>query len=434
MSTSILKSVAGTSYFDSSAKKIYAGVAGDVATLCVGASSGSTCDTCKDTTGAGLKPCNQNSIHPNLQISFTFQNSVDLTGKNIALYIGDTSSSAVEITSTRTTGAAASTDMTIATTWSEYCNAVGLTSCDPGALSSGDYTSSKSFFIWADENGNGSADADTEKLQVTTTFHAISSAVTTYHVQDFGGGAANYGLYSYALFPGDQKFVILDDPAPLVTTNKPSSSPDYQGVVFFAFPQAAGISTSVSSGQAIKIAKSFVSGSDLNISENPYLKGLENYTRYCVFAGQKNLAQNIFAFTTNNADASKMCGETSEVLGLLDDKRCFISTVAFGSDMAKEVQIFRKFRNMFLLNNRMGAEFVKFYYTYGPHAAQWISEHSVIKDLTRLALYPMAGWAWITVTYGIETGLLVLSLVLVGLFYLRKQWGRLISRKPWNHV
>ncbi len=432
MSTSTLRTVSGTSYYDETAKKIYAGVAGDVTTYCSGADSGSTCDTCKDTTGGGLKPCNQKSIHPAMTISFTFQNSVDLTGKSIALFIGDSNGSAVEISGTRTTGAAASADMTLSTTWSEYCNAVGVTGCDPSALSSGDYSTTKSFYIWADENGNSSADAETEKLQVTTSFHAISSAVTTYHIQDFGGGAVNYGLYSYSLFPGDQKMVIMDSPEPLVTTNRPTGSPDYEGVVFFAYPQAAGISTAVSNGQGILISKNFVSGSDLNIASDPYLNGLENYTRYCVFAGQRNLAQNIFAFTANNADANQMCAETSEVVGLLDDKSCFISTVAFGSNMAKEVQIFRKFRNEFLMHNSAGAAFVKAYYQYGPIAADWISQHESIKTLTRWTLYPMAGWAWLTLTYGIEVGFLTLGLFLVGLFYFRQKMGSLFFRKSWK--
>jgi hypothetical protein len=42
----------------------------------------------------------------------------------------------------------------------------------------------------------------------------------------------------------------------------------------------------------------FVSTTDLSVAGDPYITGLVNYERYCVFAGQVNLAQNIFAFTT----------------------------------------------------------------------------------------------------------------------------------------
>jgi uncharacterized phage protein gp47/JayE len=49
LSTTTLTNVTGVSYYDAANKKIYAGIAGNVAGVCTGADAGSTCNTCTDT-------------------------------------------------------------------------------------------------------------------------------------------------------------------------------------------------------------------------------------------------------------------------------------------------------------------------------------------------------------------------------------------------
>lgn len=413
-----LKSVSGVSYYDSTAKKIYAGYAG----TCAAPDSGSTCNTCTDASGTGLKACNQKAIHSSLNVSFSFTSSADLSTKSVALYIGNDTSNTQVATAT---GAAANVDMTLSTTWTNFCNGVADLNSDCSVSSSGDQTvvTDRAFYIGSDDDGNGSI-SSTEKVQVAVNLHSISSTNTGLDSQAYcaSGSASGYGLCFYSLETGDEKLVILGDPQPLSNSTPPSGSPAFQAVAFFAFPQTSStstdISTAVSNGDPLAIIniKPFVSTTDLSVAGDPYITGLENYQRYCVFAGQVNLAQNIFAFTTTSVDGRTMCKETSQVVGLLDDKHCFISTAAFGSDMASEVQVFRNFRNTFLLHNKYGAEFIKAYYQWGPKAAEFISSSESLRSIARGALYPALGFSWLALNYGFWPAVLVSLLALISFF------------------
>ncbi|MDH5218866.1 MAG: right-handed parallel beta-helix repeat-containing protein [Gammaproteobacteria bacterium] len=73
---------------------------------------------------------------------------------------------------------------------------------------------------------------------------------------------------------------------------------------------------------------------------------------------------------------------------VLPNEGCFIATATYGSYDAKQVQIFRDFRDQFLLTNAVGAEFVKLYYQYGPAAASYLNEHPVLKPVMQALLYP----------------------------------------------
>jgi len=420
-----VKNISGVSYYDSTAQKIYAGFAG----TCASPDSGSTCNTCTDTSGTGLKPCNLKAVHSTLSVSFSFTSTADLSTKSVALYVGNDSSNSQVATAT---GVAANVDMTLSATWADFCSGATDLNSDCSVSSSADQTVStdRSFYLGSDDDGNGSI-SSTEKIQVPVHFHAISDTVTTLHTQPYcaGDSSSGYGLCFYSLATGDEKLVILGDPQPLSNSTPPSGSPAFQSVAFFAFPQAAGISASISNGQVQPVIIPFVSTTDLSISGDPYITGLANYERYCVFAGQVNLAQNIFAFTTTGLDDTQMCKETSEVVGLLDDKHCFISTAAFGYDMASEVQIFRNFRNTFLLHNKYGAEFVKAYYQWGPQAAELISGSEVLRSITRGVLYPALGFSWVALNYGFWSASLVLLMSMVFCFQLAQKLRQILSSR-----
>lgn len=425
MSNVTIKNVTGTSYWDSTNKKIYAGVAGRVTQMCASTSADSTCDTCADTGVTGLTPCNPKSIHSNLLLNITFSSSVDLTGKPIGVYIGTSKSSNTQVGSS-VNGSTASSDMTLSLAWSNYCNAVGLTGCDPSAASS-DQTYTQHFYIGADEDLDGTIEEE-EKNQVDTVFQAIipTSTVAT---QNFGDGA--YGFIDFKVVSADGKLAFDEEYEASINPSLPSGYPSYYGTVLFAYQQDSGIdgSSITTGGAASREVKAYVSATDLTLTGDAYIGGLENYKRYCVFAGQQNLTQNIFGFTTTNLDDTKMCGSPSEILGLLQDKRCFISTAAFGSVYAKEVETFRNFRDVFLKTNQVGSAFVEFYYQYGAIAAKWIEKSEVSRMVVRGLLYPFYFFAWISLQWGIETGFLFLGLGLVGLFYLRKKWGQIFFKR-----
>lgn len=423
-----LNGVSGTSYFDPTAKKIYAGFAG----TCASPNAGSTCDTCTDVSGAGLKPCNQKSIHSALAISFSFRSATDLSAKTIALFVGDSETSNTQVTSS--TGSVASSDMTLSTTWSSFCGTVTDLNSDCSVSSSGDQTVSttKAFYIGADENGVNGIES-TEKLRVDVALHSISATSTGLHTQSFCVGTpVGYGLCNYKLESGDEKLIIQGANS-LAQSTPPTGSPEFSAVAFFAYkqPNSSAVITpsAVSNGQAQIIVKDIVSPTDFTFKPDDYLNGLTNIERYCVIAGQMNLAQNIFSFTTTGLVGADICQSPSEVVGLLDDKHCFISTAAFGSDMASEVQIFRQFRNTFLLTNQLGIGFTKFYYQYGPMAAEFISESEALKTLTRGFLYPLVGFSWLALNYGMMSAVLVLILSMIFLFNLRKHFAQIFNPK-----
>ncbi len=68
---------------------------------------------------------------------------------------------------------------------------------------------------------------------------------------------------------------------------------------------------------------------------------------------------------------------------------CFIATAAYGSHMEPDVKLLRKFRDDHLLTNYLGKTFVKFYYSYSPPLADYISKNDGLRAATRYALTPL---------------------------------------------
>lgn len=98
-----------------------------------------------------------------------------------------------------------------------------------------------------------------------------------------------------------------------------------------------------------------------------------------------------------------------------DDSNCFIATAAFGSPMAKQVNILRQFRDRYLLTNAFGRRFVSWYYRNGPVAANFIKDKPLAKAAVRIALYPLIGFSFLLIAGYLPFmmgGLLVFSLCL----------------------
>jgi hypothetical protein len=74
-------------------------------------------------------------------------------------------------------------------------------------------------------------------------------------------------------------------------------------------------------------------------------------------------------------------------------KDCFIATAAYGHFSAPQVRALRKFRDQYLLTNRPGNAFVRWYYKHGPVAAAFLEAHPGYKPLVRAALMPVVGTA-----------------------------------------
>jgi hypothetical protein len=104
----------------------------------------------------------------------------------------------------------------------------------------------------------------------------------------------------------------------------------------------------------------------------------------------------------------------------LSDKKCFIATAAFGSDLDSHVTAFRQFRNEFLLSSALGKILVKTYYRLSPPLAQFISQSDLLRTLTRWVLWPLLWFVEMSLAYGLWVSLCVaLILLALGQRFLR---------------
>jgi hypothetical protein len=93
---------------------------------------------------------------------------------------------------------------------------------------------------------------------------------------------------------------------------------------------------------------------------------------------------------------------------------CFIATVAYGSPMAGEIEILRRFRDEYLLTNPVGQALVDLYYRTSPPVAEFITEHPSLKPMVRVGLAPAVAMSTLAVnTAPAEKAAIVGLLVLV---------------------
>ncbi|MGQ9546299.1 MAG: X2-like carbohydrate binding domain-containing protein [Dehalococcoidia bacterium] len=76
---------------------------------------------------------------------------------------------------------------------------------------------------------------------------------------------------------------------------------------------------------------------------------------------------------------------------------CFIATAAYGTPLAEEIQILRRFRDEYLLTNPLGRFLVSIYYGVSPPMARFITEHPSLKPMVRIGLVPIVAMSAIAV-------------------------------------
>ena len=70
---------------------------------------------------------------------------------------------------------------------------------------------------------------------------------------------------------------------------------------------------------------------------------------------------------------------------------CFVATAAYGSLMANDVAMLRRFRDLFLRRSVLGELVTESYYTFGPPMAQVVGESELLRATARDALAPIVG-------------------------------------------
>lgn len=410
-------SIAGHSAISSDLLTIYGGIAGNA---CPTTDDVSTCNSCIDTSG-GINACNQKSVYSSLKLSISFKLTKSVTG--IArLFVESTTAGVFDPVATiaSTAYTADTSTVTLETTWGEVCSRAGLTgSCTTG--SSAAVFASKGIRFGVDSDNSGEVE-DAERKAVTIKLHYIPVGATDAEQAYCPTTAAGAGICNLAFLPGDAK-VYIDS---VIYNGDDVSAPSvtWESIAVFPVPVTtpgteAAIYNAFANGQAQPIFKT-IDPTDGSIPDSQVAGGISNYQKYCMVYATKNQAQNIYKFVTTGIDTDTSCVTPSEVVGVLEDKHCFISTAAFGAESAPEVEVFRKFRNTFLLTNLLGKSFVKFYYKISPPIADIISANNYLKILTRIILYPFLAFAFVSLKIGFLLTVLVLVLLLATLIKLSR--------------
>jgi len=68
---------------------------------------------------------------------------------------------------------------------------------------------------------------------------------------------------------------------------------------------------------------------------------------------------------------------------------CFVATATYGTPMAEEIGVLRRFRDRYLMNNAPGRALVEAYYEHGPDAAAAIRENPTMRRISRGILTPV---------------------------------------------
>ncbi len=100
----------------------------------------------------------------------------------------------------------------------------------------------------------------------------------------------------------------------------------------------------------------------------------------------------------------------------VDGGFCFIATAAYGSTQEPHVRILRQFRDQVLMQSDAGKWFVETYYRLSPPAAHFIGQHPTLRAVTRAALWPLYGFAYLLM-YAPMALFMGLSLMVGGIGY-----------------
>lgn len=358
--------------------QIYGGIGG---TPCIG-DGVNTCDSCD---GTGLVACNPESVYSTLSAQFTLSTTSTYTGTVSVIFLKSDNSSIYTVT-----GATfAQGKVTVGIPWDKLC---GAFSQSGGSACSGDF-SDASVKIGIDKGNNGSLDTDEESLTIKATLHVVSTTLNTQPTECPLGTESSEGACYFETYPGDSK-VFID--VFNFGESYSASGLKYIGAVFFeAQASAVDGSDDLATLNSITNASTYTalslktSGSDLILSDEK-IADLSNDTRYCFVYATQDYAKNIFYFTpaASFTNSSKFCGTPSEVIGLLDGKKCFIATAAYGSSMDPHVETLRQFRDRILLRTSIGQNFVQFYYQHSPQWAAEIRHNETARTVARIALWP----------------------------------------------
>lgn len=88
----------------------------------------------------------------------------------------------------------------------------------------------------------------------------------------------------------------------------------------------------------------------------------------------------------------KLMARTVWVKPIIGNNICFVATAAFGTPMAPEIMVLRRWRDETLMRNGLGRAFVRTYYRLSPPLARFIARNERVGSVTRALLRPLVTW------------------------------------------
>ena len=406
--TTTIAGVSGASNFDFSSAtspKIYGGYVMNASTCAM--DTVTTCNTCDGACAGGNKmcPCNQNSIYPTLRLAATFNSTIDLGGRYVLYQLS--SAATPSAFSPSTVLASGATSFSFNQPWSFWCGLAGLTSCTSATLDG----ATISVIVGPSKTTSATTFEEAEKITLEIKIGIVDRTPLTspYYAEcSSTAGSALSGICYYEVERGDEKvFLTITDNQtasdyPAASTN--AAGLEYSSMLFF-LKETTDPTTIKNSDDAAELSVD-VSGSDISFDDR--ITELSNDTKYCFVLGNMDQTGNIHSFQDPATLGARGCATPSAVEGLLDDKKCFIATAAFGSNLDPQVELLRKFRSQFLMSSSWGTKFVKFYYNNSSVWAQKIRHSEGARAVVRGLLWPAVGFAALSLKIGMTATLILI--------------------------
>lgn len=402
--TITINSVSGFSSITTDEEGYYV-ASGAISSSC---SSTTTCDTCT----AGLNVCSLKAIGPttDMVINFSTSSTTTITSSLLVVQVDETN-----VTLNKTPIISGNT-VEVRIPWSDICRiASNDSSCGASDLSTTVTVGVKT------STTTDSTTSDTSYVKVkgrSLASTTLSATYTNCPTDDTAVDSAE-GYCYFKPFRGDEKIYAdelrtgADYPATGV------SGINYKGPVFFYEQQTSGETDEQTVARISNASDYFLL---LDPATDNRIDGLQNETRYCFIMANQDETGIISRFTPvsgfTTTDKEALCATPSQVVGLLDDKSCFIATAAFGSQMSSEVQVFRDFRDKYLLTNAWGVKFVKFYYAHSPKYANYIAQSETLRALARGALWAPLMMSKVFLKIGVIPTILLFGSFIFGCYVL----------------
>ena len=411
--------IKGASYFEQNSDNswyVYGGLAGD-GSECSEDHDGDnfeTCNSCKDCPRDTICNCNEKRIFPSLALRISF--SSDAVSGDVLVRTYDDIQT-IPAAESYPTNVKVSSAISAKFYWKDVCVGLNAGASCGNILPS--IISNPYLLVGIDGNQDGDL-GDSEDDHAVLYFRVYKPPDIEIEEGCADGGDMK-GVCAVVLTKGDQKAVLEDI---FVHEVYPVVKDDLEVKSIRFFYSKEGFPTDPTN----KFVDFGVD--DIAEAENLVISGLDNgerhFFRFAIIDRAENIAffQSRALFESQCPSLDRDCDYAvtpEEVNGFLKkSKNCFIATATLGSPLHPHLEVFREFRNRFLLSHSWGRAFVLSYYRWGSRFTHVLENHPYLKIPLRALLWVLWLMAWLFLHPYIFFSL-ILSFIAVYTFHKRKK-------------